>query len=56
MCKGLTLANDSKLIELDLQKCSINDLSILPITNLLCTKYKLRVLNLKDNAIADEGA
>lgn len=47
---------ESKLIELDLQRCSISGESVLPIVDLLNSKYKLRVLNLKDNAVDDLGA
>ena len=57
LCKGLIdNKKESKLVELDLQKCRIMSKSMLPFGKLLASNYKIRVLNLKHNHITDEGA
>ena len=57
ICDGIICSKvEPKLVELDLQRCGINDKGVVPIARLLQCKYKLRVLNLRDNAITDDGA
>ena len=57
LCEGLNNNKaGSKLVELDLQRCSLSSESIDPLVLLVARKYKLRILNLRDNGISDEGA
>lgn len=57
ICDGIISSKvEPKLVELDLQRCGINEKGVVPIARLLKCKYKLRVLNLRDNAITDDGA
>lgn len=57
ICDGIIMSKiEPKIVELDLQRCGINEKSVAPIAKLLQCKYKLRVLNLRDNAVTDDGA
>jgi len=57
ICDGLITSKlEPRLVELDLQRCGITEKGVVHIAKLLQCKYKLRVLNLRDNAISDEGA
>ena len=55
-CQALIENRYCKLIDLDLSKCNITSESARPLIKLLNSKYKLRHLNLKDNAIRDNAA
>jgi len=57
ICDGIITSKvEPKLVELDLQRCGINEKGVANIAKLLQCKYKLRVLNLRDNAITDDSA
>ena len=57
LCKGLANSKcNPKLIELELQRCSLSTDSVMSLVGLLSSKYKLRSLNLRDNGIVDEAA
>lgn len=44
------------LIELELQKCGLTTESLIYISKLIASKYKLRCINLKSNGVGDEAA
>ena len=46
----------AQLQDIDLQKCALTNESVKPLAELIQSKYKIRSLNLTNNAITDEGA
>ena len=44
------------LSELDLQKCGLTNDSLLVLSKLIASKFKLRILNLKNNGVGDDSA
>jgi len=48
--------SESKLIELELAKCSLGEQDVQPFIKLIGSNYKLRCLNLKDNDVRDCAA
>lgn len=56
LAKGMLDAGESRLIELELAKNNFGSKAIQPLIRLLGFNHKIRSLNLKGNAITDEGA
>lgn len=44
------------IVELELHKCGLTTESLILVSKLIASKYKLKSLNLKSNGVGDEAA